>query len=898
MKRYDEGVQRSPTDTPPPQQDAPWHALPPEEVAARLRTDPKDGLDPAEVRRRARLFGPNALPQAQGPGALRILWAQFQSVLVGVLLAAAAISLLLGNAKEATAVLVVLALNVLLGFAQEYRAEQAMSSLRKLAVPRARVRRAGRTVEVPSAELVPGDVVVLEAGDRVPADGRLVEASGLRADESTLTGESVPVDKEAHAALAADVPLPERRTMVYMGTVITAGRGVAVVTGTGPRTELGRVARLVAITRQEATPLQRRLEGLGRVLGVAAVGVLLVVAAVGFARGEEPGRVWLMAVSLAVAAVPEGLPVVLTLALSLAAQRMWRRQALVRKLAAVETLGSVTVICTDKTGTLTENRLHLTQLWTPTGPAGPKQPLPEGARLAALVACLCNNAEVDEDGGASGDPVDAALASAALSWGFRRRAWESALPREAQWPFDGSRKRMTTVHRVANPERVPELAGGGYAVFVKGAPESVLPLCTRVWVGHRAEPLEVQRERTITDRVEGLAQAGLRVLALACGTCADRPASEGEAEAELVFLGLAALVDPLRPEVPEVVVRCRQAGVRVVMVTGDHPTTALAVAREAGIVGDGARAVTGAELQRMSREDLLRVAREVSVFARVVPEDKLVLVEALQAQGEVVAVTGDGVNDGPALRRAQVGVAMGSGTEVAKEASGVVLMDDRFATVVAAVEEGRVLFDNVRKSVRYLFTTNLAELWTVLAATAAGLPFPLSPLQVLWINLITDGPPALALSVEPPEEDVMRRPPRRRDAPLLTAGEVRGVILVGLFMGTAVLAVGGALFAQGHPAWQTAVFTALATAQLFNVYAVRTSRPLWRPGSRNPSLAAAVAVSAGLLAVVVYVPALQPYFRTHPLGPAELAACLVPGIVAALAVDLAEILGSRRRAVT
>ncbi len=862
----------------------------------RLGTDLKQGLSPAEASRRAHSLGPNALPEAAGPSPLRVLWAQFQSALVLVLLAAAAVSLLLGNTKEAAAVGAVVVLNAALGFVQEYRAERAMSALRRLVLPRARVRRAGQVREVTSRELVPGDLVLLEAGDRVPADGRLVEAVGLRVDESTLTGESVPVDKDARARLTERVPLPDRSTMVYAGTVVTAGRAVAVVTATGPATELGRIAGLVAVTRPEATPLQRRLEHLARTLAGAAGAVVLAVAALGFVRGEDPGQVWLMAVSLAVAAVPEGLPAVLTVALSLGAQRMLRRRVLIRRLSAVETLGSVTVICTDKTGTVTENRLRLVQLWTPGGSVEPPDPLPQSARLAALVACLCGDAEVSEDGRTTGDPVDAALARAASGWGFRRPEWEVVLPRRGEWPFDSARKRMTTVHEVTHPDRLREGGGAGYVVLVKGAPEAVLPRCTRVWVEGAAEPLGGARRGEVEERVEEMARGGFRVLTLACRFCATLPSGEEEAEQELVLVGLAALADPLRPEVPEAVARSRRAGIRVVLVTGDHPTTALAVARQAGIVDSpGARVVTGPELEALSGDQLGRVVRDVSVFARVVPEHKLLLVQALQSQGEVVAVTGDGVNDGPALRRAEVGVAMGSGTEVAKEASAVVLLDDHFATVVAAVEEGRVVFDNVRKFVRYLFTTNVAELWTVLGALVGGLPFPLYPLQVLWINLVTDGPPALALGVEPPEEDVMRRPPRRRDEPLLAAGQLRQVVAVGLLMGATTLTLGALFLNRGHPGWQTMVFLALGAAQFFNVYAIRTSKPMWRPGSRNPVLAASVALGAVLLAAVIYIPAVRPYFRTYPLGGVEVAACLVPGLVAAAVVEAAELRGRRRR---
>ncbi len=542
----------------PVQQDTvPWYALAPEEVAVRLGTDLARGLAPEEAARRARVLGPNVLPERSGPSPVRLLGARFKSALVGVLLAALAVSLL-GNAKEAVAIGAVVVLNAALGFVQEYRAERAMAALRKLAVPKAQVRRAGRVQELSSAHLVPGDVILLEAGDRVPADARVVEAVGLRADESALTGESVPVDKGPEA-VAADTPVSDRRSLVYMGTLVTAGRGAAVMVATGSRTELGRVAGLVAATRPEATPLQRRLERPARTLGVFAAAIVLVVAALGFARGEDPARVWLMAASLAVAAAPEGLPVVLTLALSLGAQRMLKRRALVRKLPAVETLGSVTVICTDKTGTLTENRLTLVEVWTPDGPARTPDGSTGEVNWAPVAACLCNGAEVDEGGGAVGDPVDVALARGVASCGYRRDHWHRVLPRRAEWPFDGGRTRMTTVHRVLEPDRLPEGLADGYLVLVKGAPEVVLSRCRWVWKAGRREMLEGAERHRVDEKVEELARSGARVPALVCGAREALPSTELEAEEDLVFLGLAGLVDPLRPEFPEAVRKCRAA---------------------------------------------------------------------------------------------------------------------------------------------------------------------------------------------------------------------------------------------------------------------------------------------------------------------------------------------------
>ncbi|MDR7570867.1 MAG: cation-translocating P-type ATPase, partial [Armatimonadota bacterium] len=736
--------------------------------------------------------------------------------------------------------------------------------------------------------LAPGDVVILEAGDRVPADIRLAETAGLRADESTLTGESEPVDKDASARPDPRTPLAERRNMAYAGTTVTAGRGVGIVVATGLRTELGRVASLVAVVRPERTPLQDRLERLARQLGIAALGIVAVVTVLGLLRGEGWDRVLLVGVSLAVAAVPEGLPAVLTIALSLGAQRMLRRRALIRKLAAVETLGSVTVVCTDKTGTLTRNQLSVARWWTA---GAPSEPLP-----AFLVAAMCNDAQQDADHRVVGDPVDVALLEAVRAEGGDVRGWRQRLPRVGEWPFDARRKRMVTVHRVEEPTGIPWLETAPYAVFVKGAPEVVVPGCTRWWTAGGAERLGEKARVRVNARVEAMAREGMRVLALAFRTAEAPPDREETAADGLVLAGLVGLVDPLRPEVPRAVEMCHRAGIRVVMVTGDHPTAARAIARAAGIVEDPhAQVITGSELEELPQEALGRLVREASVYARVVPEQKLRLVEALQAQGEVVAVTGDGVNDGPALRRADVGVAMGSGTEVAKEASAMVLLDDHFATLVAAVEEGRVVFDNVRKFVRYLFTTNAAELVTMLAAGIAGLPFPLYPLQILWINLITDGLPALALALEPPEEDVMDRPPRRRDEPVLDRASGWAVIWVGLLTGLLTLGIGTGYLRAADPRWQTVVFVGLAFAQFGGVYALRTHRSAWRTALQNRALAGAVALGIVLQLGVVYLPPLQGVFRTLPLDPAALGVTFLLGMVALGAVELEKAVRRVRR---
>ncbi|MFO7173107.1 MAG: HAD-IC family P-type ATPase, partial [Bacillota bacterium] len=806
----------------------PWHAQAPEEVLAALATGP-GGLSHREARRRLESVGPNLLREAPQAPWWAILLAQFQDFMVLILLVATGVSYALGERADALTIVAIVVLNALLGFVQEYRAERSLAALKELAAPTARVRREGRVQEVPAAEVVPGDVLLLEAGDRVPADARLLEAHSLLAEEAALTGESVPVAKAATWVGAPDTPLGDRRNMVYLGTVLRGGRGEAVAVATGMATEVGRIAGMIQEAEEEPTPLQRRLDQLGRWLVLACLGICALVVVAGTLRGEPATRMFLTGVSLAVAAIPEGLPAIVTVALALGVQRMIRRNAIVRRLQAVETLGCATAILSDKTGTLTRNEMMVRAVWTPgrsyrvTGdgyrpagefyPEGSDRPCP-AAEDAALVqtlrsGVLCNNAELvpprqgDRSGawGIQGDPTEGALLVAAAKAGEAPDRLFLSCRRLGEAPFSPERRRMAVL--VAGP-------GGERVLHAKGAPDTILSLTTRVLdPDGRVRPLTEADRQAALAAAEAMAGAALRVLAVAYrplgpaepGQAADpSPEADGvEAlERDLVLTGLVGLMDPPRPEVRQAVRAAARAGIRTVMVTGDHPATALAVARELGIAGPGERALTGAEVEAMADEELVAAAATARVFARVAPQHKLRIVRAFKARGEIVAMTGDGVNDAPAVKEADIGIAMGrGGTDVTREASQLVLADDNYATIVAAVEEGRGIYDNIRKFIRYLLACNTGEVLTMFLAAAARLPLPLLPIQILWVNLVTDGLPAMALGMDPPEPDVMSRPPRRPDEGVFSRGLGGKILGRGLLIGLGTLA----LFLWGLLGW-------------------------------------------------------------------------------------------------
>ncbi|MGE4377865.1 MAG: cation-translocating P-type ATPase [Burkholderiaceae bacterium] len=856
-----------------------------EALARTLGVDLHTGLSPQEAARRAALCGPNSLAQARRRSALALLAEQFQDFMVLVLLAAAVVSGLVGEITDTLVILVIVVLNAIIGFVQAWRADQALAALRQLAAAQATVLRGGQVQTVPAHTLVPGDVVLLEAGNQIPADLRLLQIAQFQVDESALTGESVPVAKQS-------APLPpqtgsalgDRSNMAYKGTTATLGRARGLVVATGMHTELGKIAQLLD-TEDRSTPLQRRLAAFGRRLALVILGICLVVFIAGVLRGEDPLRMALTAISLAVAAIPEALPAVVTVLLALGARRMVAFHALVRRLPAVETLGSVTVICSDKTGTLTQNRMHAELLlacgerWTPGEPAGPVHA--EALRAAALCndAVRQKDAENGENGDAKsnedevwlGDPTETALVLAALSAGLDKAALDAALPRVQEQPFDSGRQRMTTFHRLpAGAE------SAGYVAYTKGAPESVLPRCRSQWTPAGDAPLDTS---AMLATASALAAQGLRVLALARREHARLPDTndlEG-VENALQFLGLVALIDPPRPEAAAAVRDCQSAGIVPVMITGDHPATARAIALRLGIVARAdAPVLTGKELAELDADALRARVEQVRVYARVDPAQKIRIVEALQALGHFVAMTGDGVNDAPALKRADIGVAMGrGGTDVAREAASLVLLDDNFATIVAAVREGRRIYDNIRKFVRYAMTGNSGEIWTIFLAPFLLLPIPLQPIHILWVNLVTDGLPGLALASEPAEEGIMRRPPRPPRESLFAHGMWQHILAVGLLIGGLCLAVQAWALHTGHAHWQTMVFTVLTLTQMAHILAIRSeTQALWRLGLRsNRPLLGAVLLTLALQLATIYVPVLNPIFKTQPLSADELALC-------------------------
>jgi Ca2+-transporting ATPase len=891
-----------------------WYQRGVQEAVDELGSNLETGLNPDEAARRLEEVGLNELVDRGSKNPWLILWEQFTETMVVILIIAAIISAVVGDLKDAIAIVAIVILNSLLGFRQEYQAEQAMAALKKLAVPQVRVRRKGHIQEIEALKLVPGDIVLLESGNLVPADLRLVESVNLRAQESAMTGESEPVHKQVQAIQRERVPLAERHNMVYMGTTITYGRGAGIVTATGMRTELGGIAEMMQSAGQEQTPLQRRLDQLGKGLALASLILVAVVFVLGLFRGEDLEVLFLTSISIAVAAVPEGLPAVVTIALALGARRMLKRRALIRKLPAVETLGSVTVICSDKTGTLTENRMTVTIMdfadhqidmteeeridqsvgkaamcANPEPPSETVEMLKEHPALTLMLAggALCNDASIECDDEKPdsfhlvGDPTEAALVVAAARLGLTKAELESVFPRQAELPFDSDRKRMTTVHPMPKSKKnIPAdleavwnwegwLGELEYVAFTKGSVDGLLNISDRVWVNDHIEDLDESWHVRIEAGNADLAKRGMRVLGIACRSLEELPAAQQvqEVESELIFLGLVGMIDPARSEVKAAVQTCKQAGIRPMMITGDHPLTARYIANELGILV-GEEVLTGHDLEQMEPAALEETVAEISVYARVSPEHKLKIVQALQARGEIAAMTGDGVNDAPALKKADIGVAMGiTGTDVSKEAADMVLTDDNFATIVAAVEEGRAIYDNIRKFIKYTLTSNMGEIWVMLLAPFLGMPLPLLPLQILWINLVTDGLPGLALGVEPAERDTMRRPPYPPDENIFARGVGRDILVIGLLMGLVSLGVGFWYWRVDNPVWQTMVFSTLTLSEMTYVMAIRSSRDsLFTIGLlSNRALLGAVVLTTVLQIAVIYLPFAQDLFNTTPL---------------------------------
>jgi len=907
-----------------------WYRFEAGQVLETLETSKDRGLNSEEAQNRLATYGRNELVDRGAKSPWKILIEQFTGILMIVLIISAGVSIALAEYTDAIAILVIVLLNAIMGFTQEYRAERAMAALKEMSVPHVHVRRDGRVKEIEAQQLVPGDIVVLEAGNRIPADGRLIESQNLRIQEAVLTGESEPVEKTIDPLQGEHVALGDQKNAAFMGTAVTYGRGAMVVTETGMKTQLGRIAEMIQSVGSEATPLQRRLEQLGRGLALAALVIVAVVFGLGVLRGEELRLMFMTAISLAVAAVPEGLPAVVTIALALGAQRMLRRNALIRKLPAVETLGSVTVICSDKTGTLTENRMTVTVVdvagksvdftghYHEYSPQFSKeerlrQEVLQDASVSVLLTggALCNDAILEEnpekEGGYStvGDPTEGALVVAAAQAGLWKQDLEKALPRVDEVPFDSERKRMTTVHSVQPdllPEelrnalqKVPGAFDGQRLSITKGAVDGLLDISNQVWAGDVAEPMTPDWRRRILEANENMAKNGMRVLGAAIRMAPENGKADETLENDLTFVGMFGMIDPARPEVRDAVRLAQGAGIRPIMITGDHPLTALSIARELGIT-KGDKALTGKDLENMAVEELQSQVEDVQVFARVSPEHKLKIVEALQNLKHNVAMTGDGVNDAPALKRADIGVAMGiTGTDVSKEAADMVLLDDNFTTIVAAVEEGRRIYDNIRKFVRYALASNSGEILVMLAAPFLGMPLPLTPLQILWVNLVTDGLPGLALTVESAEPSTMRRPPHPPDESIFARGLGKDVIWIGAVLAILSLAGGYLFWRGGSENWQTVLFTTLTLAQMGNVMALRSEREsVFKLGLfSNRYMIAAVLLTIALQMVVIYVPFMQNVFETRPLNSAELAVSFGLGLVLFFAVEFVKWL--RRR---
>lgn len=887
-----------------------WYQLETEELLDAHGLDPERGLTADEARRRLEEAGANELSEGARVSPLALFLNQFKDFMVLVLMGATLISGLLGEYLDAITILAIIVINGLLGFIQEFRAERSLRALKELSAPTAKALREGAWVVVPAKTLVPGDIVALESGDRVPADLRFIEANSVYVEESALTGESVPVAKSAQAIREEDVPVGDQRNMGFLGTMVTMGTARGVVVRTGMRTEMGKIADLINNTEEAETPLQRRLEQFGKILIGVALALTVLVVVAGILHGQPVYGMFLAGVSLAVAAIPEGLPAIVTVALALGVQRMIKRKAIVRKLPSVETLGCASVICSDKTGTLTQNKMTVTRLWLggrrldvsgegyePTGEIaerGAKADVKDDQALRRLlqVSVLCNNAELVQETpepqgkkkkaketpkpvwAIKGDPTEGALSVLGAKGGVSSSSLQQMYKRVLEFPFDSERKRMSVVveHQ------------GGRLVCAKGAPDVLLEQCSYILWDGKLVPFTGTLRQKVMEANEAFAGDALRVLGLAYRDLKAGETVESALDAErgLVFVGLAGMIDPPRKEVRDAIHKCRKAGIKTIMITGDHLTTAEAIAAQLGMIPKGGRTVSGSQLAGMTDEQLAKVVDDIYVYARVSPEHKLRIVKALQNKGHVVAMTGDGVNDAPAIKAADIGIAMGiAGTDVSKEASALILSDDNFATIVAAIEEGRGIYENIRKFIRYLLASNVGEILVMFIAMMLGMPLPLVPIMILWVNLVTDGLPAMALGIDQPERDLMEHKPRGAKESIFARRLGWKIISRGFLIGICTLAPFWLVLQQGgddaatltHA--QTVAFATLVMAQLIHVFDCRSSRSIFhRNLFENKALVLAVLSSVALLLGVLYIEPLQPIFKTMALGFADWALVL------------------------
>jgi Ca2+-transporting ATPase len=915
-----------------------WHSMSSTDVLKQLNTPLEQGLSPEEVKARQEKYGPNELTEAPPTTFWEMLWSQINSFVIYMLLAASIISALLGDYVEAIAILAIVVLNAIMGIIQESQAEAALAALKKLAAPESSVLRGGHRLSVPATELVPGDIVFLEAGNYIPADVRLLEAVNLRVDEASLTGESLPVEKNAQTRLEADIPLGDQKNTAFMGTLVNYGRGKGVVVSIGMQTQLGMIATMLQSVENEETPLQRRLDQLGKVLGwgsLAVCGLVFVIGAVRFILGngfanilspaalEEFTNLFMIAVSLAIAAVPEGLPAVVTISLALGMREMVRRHALIRKLSSVETLGSATVICSDKTGTLTQNEMTVTRIWaddqfvdvTGSGyaPKGDFKVDNENVSLdkypavktSLWLGTLNNDAQLEHAGEQDGqqtfrmigDPTEGAILVAALKAGASAKSLNDAYPRQQEIPFDSTRKRMVTVHSVEDPQDadISPLTGDEkrewHIIAVKGAPDVVLNLCSHIQTMENGDlKLTEERRQEVLAANDAMTGGALRVLGVAYRMLPVLPdeINSEELEKDLTFVGLIGMIDPARTEVKDALDTARDAGIRTIMITGDYPNTARAIAEEIGLLQTGHKVMTGADINNLSDEEMIQNVMETDVYARVSPEHKMRIVDALRANDEVVAMTGDGVNDAPAIKRADIGVAMGiTGTDVAKGTADMVLTDDNYASIVSAVEQGRVIYSNIRKFVYYLLSCNAAEIMVIFLATLFGWPVPLTAIQLLWLNLVTDGAPALALGTEPGDPDIMDQPPRPTNEPIINKFMLVGIVVQTVAITAVTLGAFALGLKQGSIDFaETMAFTTLSISELFRAFTARSEYyPLLKIGLlKNKLMNWAVLGSLVLIMLVIYIPFLQPIFNTAPLGWAQwleiLPLILVPSVAA------------------
>ncbi|MEM4247684.1 MAG: calcium-transporting P-type ATPase, PMR1-type [Candidatus Nanoarchaeia archaeon] len=854
-----------------------YYQIAAEDVLKIFKTS-KQGLAPEVASKRLKQYSENKLEVKKRITPLMIFLNQFKSYLIAILIVAAVISALIGFWLDAVVILSIVVMNAALGFVQEYRAEKAVEALEKLTTPKANVLRNGRQVTIPSSELVPGDIVLLEAGDKVPADVRLIEVVNFKVDEAALTGESVPVEKFLDL-IKKKVVVAERKNCAFMNTVVVNGRAKGIVVATGMQTEIGKIAHLIETASEKATPLQKSLAEVGKRLGAAIVVICAVIFTLGMLRGAEILSTFLSAVSLAVAAVPEGLPAVVTITLALGVSRLAKAKSIIRKLPAVETLGSCSFICCDKTGTLTKNEMTVKKVYVDNKilDVGGEGYIPDGKftldgkefsvkdehlLMALKIGALCNNATLYKDSHwkITGDPTEAALIVLARKAGIAKETLLKLYPEISEFSFDAERKRMSTIHKGPH----------GTWAFVKGAPDLLLKKCTHVFEGGRIHKLTNEKRKQLLKINEELASHALRILGLAFKELKDSKRSLEEVESNLVFVGLVGMIDPPRPEVRDALITCRSAGIKVSMVTGDHKLTATAIGQQLGLIGEGARVIDGDELEKMSNHDLGRICENVAIYARVTPEHKTRIVEALQKKGHIVAMTGDGVNDAPALKGADIGVAMGiTGTDVAKEASAMILEDDNFATIVNAVKEGRGIYDNIKKFLRFLLSSNIGEVLAIFCASLIGLPLPLLAVQLLWINLLTDGLPAVALAVDPADPDIMTRKPRNPKEHTIDKKMIFTIALVGSVMAAGVLWLFWHALQSGASMdkARAIAFTAFVVFEMFNVFNTRSDRDSFVKGLfSNTWLLLAVASSIVLQMAVLYIPSISRLFSTAALG--------------------------------